>query len=151
MGMLDGILGRASRPQRALIITEDGRTDDEDLQVEKLYLLRAKTTEAWYLLHGLMLPYHDNEDDVGVNAQVLLLNERDAVPLDPFNLLTEAQKDELSSTKYIAEMTIADEGRRAIQKQWRDQIASGIRFVLTMFGIVFALAVIMAVTGRCGA
>jgi len=128
------------REQLALILCEDRKIDEAPLPVEKAYMVDDDASEAYHLIHKLLLPYQ------GCNRLVALISERDAVPLAPFSgLLSDEERKKLSNPTPIAKEEFFKALGEIEHEERKNMIASAIRFCILVVAVLFALVILIQV------
>lgn len=99
-----GDLFKPKQKQACLVWGDDRVIRSVDLQVEHGYLVNHDKKMAWLNHHRLMTPYKVKK---GSNGQlVALLSERDALPIDVFNIVTKKEREVLSDPAPYASETL---------------------------------------------
>jgi len=129
------------RKQPCLIFTEDRHIVEEEIPVETGFLPNVDTRESWFQIQKLLLPYKDPTD------LRLMLSERDAVPLDPMGFMSEEDVKALTDTGPIALEALKGEVQKSLGKDYKNSIASGIRFAITLIAICFGIMIIFVIQG----
>ncbi len=128
------------REQLALILCEDRKIDEALLPVEKAYMVDNDASEAYYLIHKLLLPFE------GYDRLVALISERDSVPLAPFTgLLSDTERKTLADPRPIAKEELYRALGQIEHDERKNMIASAIKFAILIIAILFALVVVIQV------
>lgn len=152
------------RKQKALIIKEDRNIELVDLKIErKGYILNTKknSRDAWHLVPKLLMRIKEPDSigkvikeflistGLGVKRSnlILLLNERDFIPCDPFNILNKSEIERLNNPSAIARETIHLQKQKVEDKRDRESFYYPIVGLAGIAGLVVVAASIMVMTG----
>lgn len=99
-------------------------------KVGRFCLLDDKNRKAWYLLHKLFIPGPDKKD-------YLVINDRDDVPVDFFNLLTESEKADVADSDDVAGEAAMDAQITIERETARNVMAISLSIIALLGAVIF--------------
>lgn len=121
--------------QTVLLIKEDTSLDFERMKMHIAFIRDKAAKMAWQVIHKIMLPREKRAD------MVMLISERDAIPLDPFGILSAEEMKELTNFAPIARERVHQTYDEAADESKRNLIASGIKLSLMTLACAIVLVV----------
>ncbi len=124
--------------QHVLLLREDRNIEEADFHISKGFIVDESERVAWFLIHDLMFLWE--------NKLTLLLSQRDAVPLDPHTWLSDDDRKKLADIRPIAREMLHSELGKIASEGHKDQMASALRFGITITALGFGVLVLLAIT-----
>lgn len=124
------------RHQRYFMLCEDLVVEKVSLPIETGYGVDEESSQAWHLIHNLLLPMK------GEKYLYQVVSERNAVPLSPFDGNTEAI-NKLTEITPIAREEFYKQLSDLEKQGKKNLLASAIRFAILCISVLFALVVLM--------
>lgn len=127
------------KAQKIVMVSETGTIGQEILPMHTGFVNSTKTRRTWLVLHALkFLVYKDGKP--AQDEPILLISERNYLPLDPNNSLKPKEKEKLASLKDIAKLKHAEAralaGKPNEQNDLTTIIVYGSFILIAIFGII---------------
>ena len=100
------LLSTPDQSQKCVYISESGTITCEVLPMETGYMTAANLHKTWKVEHNLKIQMK-NEKGVLEDESVLMISDRDYLPLDPFEKITDEEREAMKPLKDIAKINHA--------------------------------------------
>lgn len=137
--LLDWWRLRGRSTVNVLLIEEAQQIKFDTFGVDIAYIYSQALESSWHLIPDLFVEYR--------KKLYLLVNMRDACPLDPLGILSAEKRSELADLSPIAEAAFWQSMGKVAQESRQNLIAQAIRFGIIVVAIMFALSVLVAIKG----
>lgn len=97
--------------QNVIYISEAGTVSQEILPVDTGFVSSEKKEKDWAVVHALKFQIYENGEPTGETA--LVVSDRSYLPLDPFGVLKQKDKERMASLGEIAKVRHAQERSKA--------------------------------------
>lgn len=139
------LVNAPQKAQKVLAITETGTVGMQLLPMETGFMKLKEGKKAWAAVHALKFQVYKNGQPTESEA-VLVLSERNYIPLDPLNTLTKKDREKLASLKDIAKVRHAQARAAASQQDANKDVTE---MVITYSSILLGLYAILALFRGC--
>lgn len=133
------LVSTPQKAQKVLAITETGTVGMQMLPMETGFMKLPDAKKAWMAVHALKVQVYKNGKPTDSEA-VLVLSERDHIPLDPLKTLTETDRGKVASLKDIAKVRHAQAraaaGQQDQNKGVMEWVLQGGFFLLAFYGVL---------------
>jgi len=143
------LLSSPERVAPGVFISETGTITKEILPVKVGYITAVKNKMAWINLHALKLGMKDKDGKL-MDEQVVLITERNYVPLDPFGKLTNEERKNLTPLQTIARLRHAEKRQNIGEGSNEDAHNRMLRLVTESSFILMGLIVVVTWLSSCG-
>lgn len=143
------LLSSPERVAPVIFISETGTISKEVLPVHVGYIKALKMKMAWANLHPLKVGIK-NKDGVLQDERVLLITERNYIPLDPFKKLSAKDRKNLAPLKAIAKMRHAEKRANIGEGGNEDARNRMLRLVNQGGLILIGLMILGRIISSCG-
>lgn len=134
-------LFKPKRQQGIVLFTEDRKAPKYRIPIDKGHVKDKKFQEAWFLLHALAMPINNSIE------RYLFVSERDSIPFDPLDLLSEEDRKNLTSPTPLARRGFYSNLGKVASEEVKSKLAGAIRFAVIVSAIMMCIMVIILLMG----
>lgn len=138
--VINFILGRRISLQHNILLCEDRTIDFPKYPIDTGTMSNKEGMKTYYLVHSVLMPMEGERDLYAI------IDERNAMPHDPFNRLTAKERKRCADVRPIARESFRREMQIAQNKNTTNWIQTGIGFGIIAFVILVAIILLLALT-----